>query len=135
LKELLTNIEAAKDAFRRAFGYTPPQVVQAPGRMELLGNHTDHCQGLVLAATINRYLVLTGAPRTDGKVCVYSSRFDEKQTFSRGDLHPHAASHWINYVKGLLSELRRRQISFPGFDLAVAGNLPAGGCALPPGRS
>ena len=54
--------------FKKQFGYTPTHVVQAPGRLELLGNHTDYNQGLVLALAVDKYIFMAASPRTDGKI-------------------------------------------------------------------
>jgi galactokinase len=69
---------------------------------------------------------LASAPRTDGKVIAYSAHFRDKQSFSRADLSRVSTPAWLNYVKGLLAELRRREVAFPGFDLAMGGDLPVG---------
>ena len=54
--------------FKRQFGHKPPHVVQAPGRLELLGNHTDYNAGLVMALAVDKYVYVAATPRTDGKV-------------------------------------------------------------------
>ena len=112
--------------FKKQFGHTPTHVVQAPGRLELLGNHTDYNQGLVLALAIDKSITIASAPRTDGKVVLASSAFPETETFSVADLRKNPVTPWADYVKGVLEQLRRRGIPFSGFSAAIHGTLPMG---------
>ena len=112
--------------FQRHFGHPAIHVVQAPGRLELLGNHTDYNQGLVMALAIDRYVFMAVAPRRDGKIELVSSAFTDKEVFSAHDIQPGASGSWANYVKGVLSELRRRGVHFSGFSAAIHGTIPPG---------
>ena len=112
--------------FKKQFGFTPTRVVQAPGRLELLGNHTDYNQGLVLALAVDKYISMAAAPRTDGKIELASSAFPEKEKFSITDLAKNPAAPWADYVKGVLDQLRKRGVHFGGFNAAVHGTLPMG---------
>src|SRR5260221_6679705 len=56
-----------QSVFKKHFGFTPPHVVQAPGRLELLSNHTDYNQGLGIAVAVNKYLAIASSPRTHAK--------------------------------------------------------------------
>src|SRR5437879_10473737 len=94
--------------FRKQFGENPRNLVQAPGRLELLGNHTDYNQGLVLALAVDRFVFLAVSPRRDGRVEIVSSAFPGKETFSAHELTRGPAAPWTDYVKGVLTELRRR---------------------------
>ena len=68
--------------FKKHFGHAPPHIVRAPGRLELLGNHTDYNQGMVLALAVDRFVYLASAPRTDGRIELASSAFPERERFS-----------------------------------------------------
>src|SRR5689334_13840584 len=96
--------------FQKHFGHPAIHVVQAPGRLELLGNHTDYNQGLALALAIDRFMFMAVAPRRDGKIELVSSAFAEKEIFSAHEIQPGPAGAWANYVKGTLGELRRRGV-------------------------
>ena len=76
----------AKDLFKRAFGYTPTHHVQAPGRVELLGNHTDYNEGLALSLAVDRYVHIASSPRSDGKIELASSAFAGREKFSITDV-------------------------------------------------
>jgi galactokinase len=113
--------------FRQEFGYLPVHVVRAPGRLELLGNHTDYNQGLALALAIDRYVFAAIAPRDDGRVEIVSSTFPgQREAFWIAEFKPGAERPWANYVKGVLDRLRRRNVHFTGFNLALHSTIPLG---------
>ena len=112
--------------FKRHFGHTPPHMVQAPGRLELLGNHTDYNQGLVLALAIDKYIWIAIAARNDGRVELVSSAFREKETFTIMNLEKNPAAPWADYVKGVLQQLRKRQVVIRGFNAAIHSSIPFG---------
>ncbi len=119
-------MQETRALFRRQFAHTPPYLVTAPGRLELLGNHTDYNQGLVLALAVNRYIYIAAAPRTDGKVELVSSAFPGVEQFSSVEPVKNPAAPWADYVKGVLVQLRQRGVHFPGFNAAIHGTIPLG---------
>src|SRR5436190_7310869 len=112
--------------FRKQFGFKPTHVVQAPGRLELLGNHTDYNQGLVLALAVDKYIQMAVAPRSDGRVELVSSAFPIPEKFPAHSLAKNPAAPWADYVKGVLDQLRRREVHFSGFNAAIHGTIPLG---------
>src|SRR5436190_3919000 len=96
--------------FRKQFGFKPTHVVQAPGRLELLGNHTDYNEGLVLALAVDKYIFMASSPRTDGKVELTSTAFPERESFSTTNLNKNPKAAWADYVKGVLDQLRKRNV-------------------------
>jgi galactokinase len=112
--------------FKKLFGHAPPHVVRAPGRLELLGNHTDYNQGLVLALAVDRFVYLASTPRTDGVIELASTAFPEREKFSTSNLAKNPSATWADYVKGVLSELRKRGVPFGGFNAVIHGTLPMG---------
>src|SRR5205085_103473 len=111
---------------KRHFGYTPTHFVQAPGRLELLGNHTDYNQGLVLALAVDKYIYMSSSPRSDGKIELASSSFQGKEVFLLHDLKKNPATPWADYVKGVLQQLRKHNVHFGGFNAAIHGTIPMG---------
>src|SRR5947207_13985408 len=88
---------AVKNLFKKHFGYTPAHVVQAPARLEVLGNHTDYNEGLVLSVAVDRYVCIAAMPRADGKVELVSSAFPKGHVFwISGVRHTHGAP-WEDY--------------------------------------
>ncbi len=118
----------ATTLFREAFGKDPARLAVVPGRVELLGNHTDHNAGLVLAATIDRTLELALAPRSDGRVALVSSAFPGRRV-EFGARRPGRGPDgcWSGYVRAALIESRTAGMTTGGFDAAVHGDIPVGG--------
>src|SRR6266853_1454821 len=116
----------AQGLFKRHFGYTPAHVVKAPGRLELLGNHTDYNQGLVMSLAVNKYIQVASAPRSDGKIELVSAVFPQRELFWMSDLKKNPAAPWADYVKGVLQQLRKRRVNFSGFNAAISGDIPMG---------
>ena len=120
------GVAEAQTLFKQQFGYTPPHVVQAPGRLEVLGNHTDYNDGLVLSVAVDRYIFIACGPRTDGKIELVSSAFPEPEKFWITELKSNPAARWADYVKGVLAQLRKRGAHFSGFNAAIHGTIPLG---------
>jgi galactokinase len=120
------TMSSAQDLFQDHFKESPQVVAEAPGRLELLGNHTDYNQGLVLSMSLDRHLNMAASPRSDEWVEVVSSAFPELERFSIHDLKKSPVNSWTDYVKGPLAELRKLGIPFRGFNAAIHGTLPVG---------
>ena len=97
----------------------------APGRVELLGNHTDYNAGVVLGAAIERGLTVRGSGREDEWITLESATKGAVKIKAR-ELRPRAEEGWANYVLGVVSELRELGLSIPAFEAEIAGDLPAG---------
>lgn len=100
----------------------------APGRVELLGNHTDYNEGVVLAAAIDRGLKMSGERRSDGLITLRSASLGEFAIRCE-DLRPQKEPRWVNYVLGVVRELIDSGVSIDGFSAEIDGNLPSG-CGL-----
>lgn len=99
----------------------------APGRVELLGNHTDYNHGLVLAAAIDRGLTAQGRVRTDRRVVLSSQTLGRHYELSLAEIAPSAVEPWANYPLGVVNELTAAGYRLEGFELDLSGNLPTGG--------
>jgi galactokinase len=97
----------------------------APGRVELLGNHSDYNEGVVLGAAIERGRTMRGAPRSDGRIVLASEKMGRLE-IAASELRPLRENRWANYVLGVA-----RELPFPatGFSAEISGDLPAG-CGL-----
>jgi galactokinase len=116
----------ATDLFRKHFGHPPTHVIRAPGRLEILGNHTDYNLGLVLAAAIDRYIQMAVSPRNDGRIELVSSTHPGPETFWLDKIEHNPAHRWADYCKGVLLQLRKRGVHFSGFNAAIHGTVPSG---------
>jgi galactokinase len=117
----------ADNAFRARFGRDASVVGIAPGRVELLGNHTDHNRGLVLAAAIDRHTCVAAAPNDSGRVRVWSDTLDARDEFEITSLSPLPRGSWSNYVRGAVAALIDAAVPLRGFDAAIVSDIPLGG--------
>ena len=116
----------ASTLFKRHFRHPPAHVVSAPGRLELLGNHTDYNDGLVLSIAVDKHIQMAVAPRNDGKIELVSSAFPQPEIFWLDKLDKNPAAPWADYIKGVLVQLREQGVHFSGFNAALNGTIPMG---------
>lgn len=114
------------ELFKRHFGHKPPHVVHAPGRLELLGNHTDYNLGLVLSLAVDKCTWMAISPRTDGRIEIVSSAYREKESFRTDSFEKNPKAPWTDYIKGVLVQLRERGVTVRGFNAAVHSTIPLG---------
>jgi galactokinase len=116
--------------FQERHGGAPAFVVRAPGRVNLIGEHTDYNDGFVMPMAIDRATWMAVRPRADGIVQVYSIDFDGTARFALADLPPHppggAGEGWIEYIKGMAWALRSAGYDLRGMDAVVSGDVPIG---------
>ncbi|EEX91486.1 galactokinase [Vibrio orientalis CIP 102891 = ATCC 33934] len=125
MSDLIQNV---KTSFAQVLGYAPSHIIQAPGRVNLIGEHTDYNDGFVLPCAINYQTVVAATKRDDNIVRVVSvdyaneiDQFDitEEITFQQDKM-------WANYIRGVVKCLLARGYQFSGADIAVSGNVPQG---------
>jgi galactokinase len=97
----------------------------APGRVELLGNHTDYNEGLVLGAAINRGITVRGEAASDHRI-VLTSNVMGSVKIDASSLAPLTRDSWANYTLGVVNELRTAGVALGGFAAEITGDLPAG---------
>jgi galactokinase len=115
------------DQFRAAFGREPVVVTSAPGRVNLIGEHTDYNGGFVLPMAIPQRTWVALAPRADGVVRVTSGNLGERGRSTSFELGSEAARRsWIDYIQGCTQAMSRAGLSLGGFDLAIMSDVPLG---------
>ncbi len=120
------NADRARHAFRRHFGCEPALVVRAPGRVNLIGEHTDYNDGFVLPCAIDRDTVVAAGRADDGMLRTIAADFGHaSDAWPLGDFAPGDAE-WTNYVRGVAATLIAQGVSLPGAHLAIAGDVPLG---------
>ena len=119
-------ISARPDADHRLVHVTADDTAsaRAPGRVELLGNHTDYNEGVVLGAAIDRVICVSGT-RDDRSIRITSDTFGEV-TADAAELRPLQTNRWANYILGVASELQQLGVPIQGFSADVHGDLPIG---------
>ncbi len=103
-----------------------PAVFSAPGRVNLIGEHTDYAEGFVMPAAINFATLAAISPRSDGKIAIYSENYREERTFAAGDLPAKASKHWTDYPLGVMAILAGEGHRVPAFNLSLSGDIPLG---------
>jgi galactokinase len=98
----------------------------APGRAELLGNHTDYNEGFVLALAVDRGTTLTGRVREDRKIEIRSLGLGQTEVVDLDHLAFDRVSAWSRYTLGVVDQFRRHDLPVGGFDAEISGNLPMG---------
>ena len=106
--------------------HAEPSVFVAPGRVNLIGEHTDYAEGFVMPVAIN-FATLAGiSPRTDGKIVIYSENFGEEKTFDAASLPAKGSKDWSDYPVGVAVILAGEGNKIPGFSLSLWGDVPLG---------
>ena len=122
------GIEALREqvarAFSQQFGGAPTLWVRSPGRVNLIGEHTDYNDGFVLPIAIERQVTLAARPRDGVRVRVYSATLSARDEFDPHDL-PHAQG-WRDYARGVAWALREAGYPPPAVDIALASDVPLG---------
>jgi len=112
--------------FRDRYGPDGPvTLARAPGRVNLIGDHTDYNDGFVLPMTLEQAVYVALRPRSDGQVRLYSVQFEEEVT-DEIDALPVSGSDWNHYVEGVAELLRKQTGVATGFDGVVYGSVPVG---------
>ncbi|MGR5140584.1 galactokinase [Photobacterium sp. DNB23_23_1] len=121
-------IDAVNTSFSSVLGYEATHLIQAPGRVNLIGEHTDYNDGFVLPCAIDYQAFVAAARRDDNIVRVVSVDYDNqtKEFDLTADITFDEECMWINYIKGVVKCLRERGYEFTGADIAVSGNVPQG---------
>ena len=111
------------EGFRATFGRAPEWSARAPGRVNLIGEHTDYSEGLALPCAIERELCMVAAARDDGRIRAWSRDRGESAEFSSSALRRCGA--WIDYLQGVVHAAHERGLPVSGMDVAIASELPS----------
>ncbi len=117
--------EQVIDTFNARFGTPPAFIARAPGRVNLIGEHTDYNDGFVLPMAIDRAVWIALRPNNGRQVNLYSLNFAAAASFSLDNLE-NCNAGWIEYVKGTAWALQEAGLALQGWDGVVAGDVPVG---------
>lgn len=122
-----TLIHEVRSRFCQMFGTDrEPQVALAPGRVNLIGGHTDYNQGFVLPMAIDRYVAVAVAPNVTNQLRTHSLDFDATYEVRLTELHRPHQPHWFDYIIAIAWALSEHGYEVSGTDIVVAGNVPIG---------
>jgi galactokinase len=114
------------DGFAAAFGAAPALVARAPGRVNLIGEHTDYNDGFAMPIAIGAETRVAFTPLAGADVQVVALDFGETDRFAPAGVAALPGGGWRNYVRGVVDELNRAGIAVPGGELAIAGSIARG---------
>ncbi|HWZ98706.1 MAG TPA: galactokinase [Candidatus Dormibacteraeota bacterium] len=118
-------LEKMKVRFAEKFGGSS-RVFRAPGRVNLIGEHTDYNDGFALPAAIDRYTCVAIGPRDDETLNVFSENLNESAQIDLREKTPHARNHWSDYVQGVAIQLRNSGVKLRGANLLIHSDVPSG---------
>ena len=130
LKELAAHIAAE---FQKHYGRAPRWIVAAPGRVNVIGEHTDYNDGFVLPMAIERYAImaadlpLPGSVSAQSKITIFDTHFDETATIDISAPVTKSTPKWSNYSRGVLAGFQNRGVKIPALDVAFLSTVPLGG--------
>jgi galactokinase len=122
-----TQLQRATDEFKKAFERSPTHAAVAPGRVNLIGEHTDYNDGFVLPMAIERHTLMLAHPREDGQARVHSTGEEAPATFDVDDKLTPGEPAWSNYVRGVVAGFLNQGVNPGGFEALVDSTVPLGG--------
>src|SRR5574340_56313 len=112
-------------SFQKRFGAIP-RMYRAPGRVNLIGEHTDYIEGFVFPAAIDRFTWVAAAPRKDRRVAFYSENMGQLAEFDLDALTRAPGKSWADYPAGVAWALENAGLRLRGVNLAIRSNVPIG---------
>src|SRR5580658_320632 len=111
--------------FEEIFGGRP-RIFRAPGRVNLIGEHTDYNDGFVMPAAVQFATEVAARPNADRRVAVHSLNFGETVSFDLDEASPRPRGHWSDYVRGVAIVIERAGLQLRGANLLIRGGVPLG---------
>ena len=122
----MTLVDEAVSAYEKRFGVRPTTAALAPGRVEIMGNHTDYNGGFVLPAALDKGTVVVGSKTDDDVVMLVASDFGREAMFSAMGVMADPRSSWASYMLGVVEQLQKEGIKIGGFTALIHSNVPGG---------
>ena len=117
-------IKKIKKDFNFLYRKQPKIIVSAPGRINIIGEHTDYNYGLAMPAAINKYIYVSVSFNNDKKINVYSDQFKDRFSFELVDIT--TSKSWCKYILGAINEVFQSYNVSSGLDISIHSNLPMG---------
>jgi galactokinase len=121
----MKNPDTIRSSHFRRF-QAEPILFSAPGRVNLIGEHTDYAEGFVMPAAIDFSTIAAISPRRDGRIVVYSENFSEEKSWNLDALPSTSTHHWSDYPLGVIKILQGEGFVLPAFSLTLNGDVPLG---------
>ncbi|TAG31759.1 MAG: galactokinase [Sphingobacteriia bacterium] len=117
--------QSTLELFKKQFRQLPNIITRSPGRINIIGEHTDYNEGFVLPAAINRYAYIAVGERDDNLIHLYAVEYTELLVFNLNDLGQKKSS-WTDYIIGIVDQLKQTRCKLNGFNLLLDSDLPIG---------
>ena len=119
-------VKNAVAAYTRQFGSAPTAAAMAPGRVEIMGNHTDYNGGFVLPAALDKATVVAGSATGGDTITLHAADFRRTAKFDLKDLKRDTQNSWASYVLGVVDQLQRQGVHIGGFSAVIHSDVPGG---------
>ncbi len=119
----MSMVNEIADIFHQKFS-EEPLIVRSPGRVNIIGEHTDYNEGFVLPASIDKAIYIAVSPRADKTIQLYSTDFNESLEINLTEIKP--VKGWATYILGVADQLLKRGHDINGFNLVLSGDVPIG---------
>lgn len=120
------TLDSIRDRFTQHYGQPPHLVVQAPGRVNLIGEHTDYNDGYVLPVAIDRATYVAARPRADHHMHIIAADLGDEDTFALDATQPSRTHPWSNYIRGVAQGLHAAGHRIGGADMLITSQVPRG---------
>ena len=117
-------VETVKKTFLERFA-TEPLIIRSPGRVNIIGEHTDYNEGFVLPGAIDKSIYIAISKRDDNRIELYAGDFQETYACTIEDVAP-TKEVWPNYILGIVDQLKKSGFALSGFNAVVDGDVPIG---------
>ena len=121
----MKNVEQMRELHRARFG-AEPEVFAAPGRVNLIGEHTDYAEGFVMPVAIDFATLAAITPRKDGRVVIWAENYEEQRSFDAAALPGQPSGDWSDYPVGVMRMLAEAGFAIPALSLSLWGDVPLG---------
>jgi galactokinase len=127
MSEIFANrLAFVKASFEERYGFSPQVWTRAPGRVDLMGSHTDYNMGFVMTMTIDRDTWIAATPRDDNEVAIVSCNVEGTSSFSLEDIQKDPLVPWTDYIRGIAAMMKSASYTLQGFNGLVHSTVPFG---------
>ena len=109
-----------------AFNQAPAIIVRSPGRINLIGEHTDYNNGWVLPASINKAIFFAASPRNDEMIEVVAADLNDRELITLNQRQERSGKTWVNYLRGMVDQLHQMGKKVKGCNVVITGDIPLG---------
>jgi galactokinase len=124
MEQSVFDISKLKEKFQSLYN-SEPLLVRSPGRVNIIGEHTDYNEGFVLPAAIDKAIYIAIGKRDDEVISLYAQDYQQSHEINLSNIVP-TDKHWPNYILGIVDQLQKKNYPISGFNLVIDGDVPLG---------